>query len=214
MRRNEIAKQYRPLVIKVASQIARKSGARIEDCISAGNVGLVYAIDNYKSDQTQTFTQYCAWMIRFYILNDLNQHGHIIRINADQQHALQAKGLSTNLVSSLDAEIPNEDGETKLEKHIKGDDENSVYAAIDPSALAQWSIIYHALADKFNKRDVDIFCSSFGVNGREEVKGKDLAEKYGVSPAAVTQVRNKIIAYLRKSDELRSILLGILEMMS
>ncbi len=212
--RNEIAQQYRPLVIKVANQIASKSGVNVEDCISAGNVGLVYAIDNYDEKSSQTFTQYSAYMIRFFILNDLNDNAHTIRVNRDQQKSLQSKGMSINLTSSLDAEIPNADGETTLQRYVKGDDESSIYMSIDPDEDAQWSSLINKLETVFNKRDMDIFCSTFGLQGREELKGKDLAKKYGVSAAAVTQVRNKIINYLRKDKEMRSMLVNLMQLMN
>lgn len=213
-RRNEIAIQYRPLVFKVANQIASKSGARLEDCISAGNVGLVYAIDNYKEGQTQTFTQYSAYMIRFFILNDLNDNAHTIRVNRDQQKALQSRGMSVNLTRSLDAEIPNSDGETTLQRYVKGDDESTVYMSVDPDEDSRWNELIEKLGRVFSKRDMDIFCSTFGLQGRDEVKGKDLAKKYGVSAAAVTQVRNKIINFLKKDKEMQEILVSIMQLMN
>ena len=212
--RNELAKQYGPLVIKVANQIAGKCGANVEDCISAGNVGLVYAIDNYNENSSQSFTQYGAYMIRYFILNDLNDNAHTIRVNRDQQKVLQAKGMSVNLTTSLDAELPNTDGETNLQRYVKGDDESSVYMSVDPDEDTQWAVLINKLSKVFSERDMDIFCSTFGLQGRKELKGKDIAKKYGVSAAAVTQVRNKIIKFLRTDKEMKSILVDLMQLMN
>ena len=215
--RNAIAKQYIPLVNKIARQINSSSGYDFNECVNAGNVGLVYAIDNFKEGEgvkNQTFTQYAAYMIRFYILNDINKHSHIIRVNQDQQKRLKSEGKSIELTTRLDISVSPDDDKCCLSNIIAGDNENSIYASLDPSAEEIWSNIYKRLNAEFSDRDMDIFCSTFGVNGHDELKGKDIAVKYNISAGAVTQVRNKIVAYMKKDKVLNNMLVDIMQLQS
>lgn len=219
MSREEIAKQYNPLVCKIAWQISESSGYDFDECKSAGNVGLVYAMDHYdeskqEGKKKQTFLQYAGYMIRFYILNDMNMNSHTIRVNQDQQKRIKAEGGSVELTLSLDKKMSaaaNREDCT-FSDMVKGDDESSIYMSLDPSEDEMWKNVFERLKIVFNERDLDIFFSTFGINGYEERDGKEMAIKYGISAGAITQVRNKILKYMKENKELRNSLISILQM--
>ena len=219
MSRDEIARRYNPLVCKIAWQISESSGYDFNECKSAGNVGLVYAMDHYdeskqEGKKKQTFLQYAGYMIRFYILNDMNSNGHTIRVNQDQQKRIKAEGGSVELTLSLDKKMSaaaNREDCT-FSDLVKGDDESSIYMSLDPSEEEMWKEVFDKLKGVFNERDLDIFFSTFGVNGYEEKDGKEMAIKYGISAGAITQVRNKILKYMKENKELRECLVSILQM--
>ena len=56
-----------------------------------------------------------------------------------------------------------------------------------------------------------MFYMSFGLNGYEETKGKDIAIEFGVSEGLVSQKIKKIIQYIRKDEELCEILANLLK---
>lgn len=208
---------YYPLVFKIARQVAMGSGQDLGDCISAGNEGLVYALMNYKEgvgQKKQSFTQYAAYMIRFYILNDINRNGHTIRVNREQQKKLQESGRGVNITVSLNKSSvfrKNEDG--TYEDVIAGDGEEILERSLIPSDESLWSSVYERLNSVFSVRDIDIFYSTFGINGYDELSGKDVARKYNISPGAITQIRNKIIRFLRRDEASREALLELVNMM-
>ena len=213
---NQMAQQYFPLVCKIAGQLSKASGYDLDECKSAGNIGLIKAMETYdpsKGEKKQTFIQYAAYIIRGYILNDINKHSHLIRVNPDQQKKLREAGESINKTVSIDKSMGcTDDGDAcTLANIIPGDTSAEIYASIDPSVDNIWNTIYSRLNTIFSERDLDIFYSTFGVNGREEINGKDMALKYSISQGAVTQVRNKIVKYMKKDRPLREMLLNILQ---
>lgn len=218
MSENEIAKKFFPLVCKIAWQMSVSSGYDFDECKSAGNMGLFYAMKHYdeakqEGKKKQTFLQYAGYMIRFYILNDLNQNSHTIRVNQDQQRRIKSEGGNVELTLSLDKAISNTSSkEVTFSDTVKGDDESVVYMSIDPSEDSLWEKVYKKLEGTFSARDLDIFFSTFGLNGREEKDGKEMAVKYNISAGAVTQIRNKIVNYMKNDKELKNDLIDILQL--
>ena len=220
--RNEIAKQYYPLVCKIALQISKSTGYDVNECRSAGNMGLIWAMDSYdpkkqEGKKKQSFMQYAAYMIRGYILNDITQHGHTIRVNSNQQKKLREKGEAVNLTHSLDTTL-NDDNKLSLSNIVVGDTEDDIYAAIDASMGVStskiWSEVFNILSKNFSERDMDIFYRTFAVNGYEDVSCKRMSEKYNLSAGAITQIRNKIIKYMRENKSLRNKLTTIIQLNS
>lgn len=213
--RNAVAKQFTPLVYKIAGQLHKSMGYDMNECISAGFEGLVYAMDTYKDDKKQTFTQYGAYMIRFSIMNDFNKNSRTIRVSWDQQKKAAELGEDVNICKSLDsAERSDEDGMNMWERKIKGDDENDVLLSMAPAEEDMWSDIWDDIKEMFNERDRKIFFATFGVGGVKEVSGKDLASEMGISPAAITQSRNKIIRKIKENKKLMEKLVDVMCVMN
>lgn len=213
--RNAVAKQFTPLVYKIAGQMHKSMGYDMNECISAGFEGLLYAMDTYKNDKDQTFTQYGAYMIRFSIMNDFNKNGRTIRVSWDQQKKANEVGEDVNLCKSLDsAKRSDEDGMNMWERKIKGDDENDVLLTMAPAEGDMWNEIWEDIKDMFNERDKRIFFATFGVGGVKEVSGKDLAKEMGISPAAITQSRNKIIRKIKANKKLMEKLVEVMCVMN
>lgn len=55
-----------PLVVSVAKKFVR-SGARLDDLIQEGNIGLLKAIEHYDTRKGTRFATYAVWWIRAYI---------------------------------------------------------------------------------------------------------------------------------------------------
>lgn len=213
--RNAVAKQFTPLVYKIAGQLHKSMGYDMNECISAGFEGLVYAMDTYKEDKKQTFTQYGSYMIRFSIMNDFNKNSRTIRVSWDQQKKAAELGEDVNICKSLDsAERSDEDGMNMWERKIKGDDENDVLLSMAPAEEDMWSDIWDDIKEMFNERDRKIFFATFGVGGVKEVSGKDLASEMGISPAAITQSRNKIIRKIKENKKLMEKLVDVMCVMN
>lgn len=213
--RNAVAKQFTPLVYKIAGQLHKSMGYDMNECISAGFEGLVYAMDTYKEDKKQTFTQYGAYMIRFSIMNDFNKNSRTIRVSWDQQKKAAELGEDVNICKSLDsAERSDEDGMNMWERKIKGDDENDVLLSMAPAEEDMWADIWGDIKEMFNERDRKIFFATFGVGGVKEVSGKDLASEMGISPAAITQSRNKIIRKIKENKKLMEKLVDVMCVMN
>ena len=80
--KNELFRRNQKLVTKYAAQYVGIFGSTLdmEELISAGNLGLLRAVDLFDAARGYSFSTYAVWWIRQAIYRDIQEHGYIIRI--------------------------------------------------------------------------------------------------------------------------------------
>ena len=226
--RNQIAKKYEPLIHKIAKQFMGKSELSYEDLISAGNVGLIHAMNKYgkKSNKNvadletivgKTFTQYAAFMIRISILEDIKNLSQIVRVPISQQNAERretGRNTKSNTVSG-DKEISSsgDEGNKSLFDYIGGTD-NATRGIDNEDVEKLWKKFFKTLEEKFDKTTLDIWYSSFGVNGHEKMKKKDIAAKYGLVPSNISYYLYRVNTFIKTDKKMMEMMNDILELMT
>lgn len=226
--RNQIAKKYEPLIHKIAKQFMGKSELSYEDLISAGNVGLIHAMNKYgkKSNKNvadletivgKTFTQYAAFMIRISILEDIKNLSQIVRVPISQQNAERretGRNTKSNTVSG-DKEIGSsgDEGNKSLFDYIGGTD-NATRGIDNEDVEKLWKKFFKTLEEKFDKTTLDIWYSSFGVNGHEKMKKKDIAAKYGLVPSNISYYLYRVNTFIKTDKKMMEMMNDILELMA
>lgn len=226
--RNQIAKKYEPLIHKIAKQFMGKSELSYEDLISAGNVGLIHAMNKYgkKSNKNvadletivgKTFTQYAAFMIRISILEDIKNLSQIVRVPISQQNAERretGRNTKSNTVSG-DKEISSsgDEGNKSLFDYIGGTD-NATRGIDNEDVEKLWKKFFKKLEEKFDKTTLDIWYSSFGVNGHEKMKKKDIAAKYGLVPSNISYYLYRVNTFIKTDKKMMEMMNDILELMA
>lgn len=226
--RNSVVKQYTPLVYKIVSQFSGVGNLDKSELISAGLLGLTYAMNTYKNPKdtllkdfkiddavakevkkikSQSFKQYAAWCIRYHILDDLNNISRTVTVNAYFQGKLKDSGESVPTNMSIDL---NPNGEDMLIDRIGELSDDPDYD-LTPAEDRIWDKVFVQLEKKFSTREVSIFYKYFGLNDMKKEKGKDIAKEFSISPTLVTLTVGKIIKFLKEDPKLRNILLDILE---
>ena len=224
--RNQIAKKYEPLIHKIAKQFMGKSELSYEDLISAGNVGLIHAMNKYgkKSNKNvadletivgKTFTQYAAFMIRISILEDIKNLSQIVRIPISQQNAERretGRNTKSNTVSG-DKEISSsgDEGNKSLFDYIGGTD-NATRGIDNEDVEKLWKKFFKKLEEKFDKTTLDIWYSSFGVNGYEKMKKKDIAAKYGLVPSNISYYLYRVNTFIKTNKKMMEMMNDIFEL--
>ena len=226
--RNDVAKKYDPLVHKIAKDFYGKSNLDYEDLLSAGRRGLVYAMNGYgkktkrnaadlETIVSKTFTQYAAFMIRISILEDIKDVSQTVRVPISQQNKeRQETGRNTksNTVSG-DKEVGSsgDEGNKSLFDFMGGTD--NATRDIDEEDLQKlWDALYKKLEEKFDKTTLEIWYSSFGINGREKMKKKELAEKYGIVPSNVSYYLYKVNSYINSDKKILGMMEDIRDLMA
>lgn len=221
--RNNVAKQYMPLVRKITNSMLSKTEMDASQVLSAGLEGFTYAMNTYKKPDEQlknnidsdgmkkkhqSFAQYAAYMIRFYILNEITNASRMVRIPS----TALAKGnvIKTGATISLDKQNSEED-DRDIKDLITGLQEEPDYNIAPENK--QWQLIYNELEKKFSSRDMMIFYKTYGLNGYELMKGKEIAKELSVSAPTITVVLNKIIKYIKTDKKLLEIFQDIMSTM-
>lgn len=210
--KNNLTKQYESLINKITKQFTDKGCGNWEDVKSMAYEGFAIAINTYDPEKSSmTFMQFAGFAIRNNILTGLNNELRTVKLSAYAQKKATENGES--LFNSISIDIINNAsnsesvniGPKKSEwvRHL------SEEAKFDDGDV--FDTLYSKLEDKFNKRDCEIFYRTFGLNGFDEDKGKDIAKMYGISKSLVSIKVNSIIKFIRNDEELIEILSNLLK---
>ena len=195
--RNELAKQYEPLVNKLTKQYTSRIQVEWNVVKSMAQEGLVIAMNSYDETKSKmTFTQFAAFAIRNNILSKLDEELRTVKLSSYAQKKVKEAGESLFNTVSIDQPIP-ADADIKPREIVMGMYENAKFDDGDV-----YDYLYSRIDEKFTERDCKIFYKTFGLKGEEEMKGKDIAAEMGISEGLVSQKVKKIVTWIRKDNEL------------
>lgn len=212
--KNNLVKQYEPLVNKITKQFVDKVNVSWEDVKSMAYEGLAIAMNTYDPERsTMTFMQFAGFAIRNNILTGLNNELRTVKLSAYAQKKAIERGEAVFNTVTLDMTIndsPTKGGTNCPGSPKKNDWSNiSVEAKFDDGDI--FETLYCKLEDNFPMRDCEIFYRSFGLKDFEEEKGKDIAEYFGISRSLVSIKLKTVISFIQKDDELVEILSNLLK---
>lgn len=182
-------------VVKVARDYARKvKGERhgeelLLSLISAGNLGLLVAVDRFETSKGTRFLTYAAWWVREKILEELDNMG-VVRVPAYQQKAQRARWKQT----SGDPEPPFVTLEPLTEL-----DQGPGDSSVEQNLLNRYgaSAISRALrASGVSVRDQ--YAVMLYLGAREDPKSlKQIASRVGYTPERVRAIKRAALQTLR-----------------
>ena len=209
--RNEVVKQYTPLIHKICRQWLGKSTLTYDDLISAAQYGFIYAMDHYgKKSRTgednyddrvnYTFGQYAAQCVRNEIIGDIRNYSHTVSIPINKQaEEKKEKGYNVkNHSVSGDKKVGinnSEEGNKTIFDFIEVSDD--VSAKLNNEDINKlWKEIWDELENNLDTTIMNIFYSFYGLNGRKKLKNKELAEKFNVSNSLISYYCFKVREYI------------------
>ena len=157
--------------LRLVAYIARRfdnTGINIEDLISIGTIGLIKAINTYRSDKNIKLATYASRCIENEILMYL-------RKNANQK-------AEVSFDEPLLSDILGTDGDTVL-RPIEDD--------VDRQLLT-------TAVSRLSEREREIITLRFGLGGREEKTQKEVADYLGISQSYISRLEKRIIARLKR----------------
>lgn len=224
--RNEVSKKYDSLVYKIARQYHGKSNLEFNDLLSAGRMGLIYAMNNYgkktkhnKADLEQitstTFTQYAAYWIRVLIIDDIRKYGNTVRIPVNQQGIERketGKNTKSNTISG-DKGIEQDNSNSKSLFDLVGGANDTGRSLDEKDVKRLWDAVYKKLEKVFDKTMMEIFYYSNGLNDHEKLKKKEIADKFNIAPSSISYYLWKINTYMTENKEILNALKNINDFM-
>ena len=223
--RNKVVHQYTPLIHKIIRQWIGKSNLGIDDLLSVAYEGITYAMNKFGKRKVRdengkwvegekdekmakySFKQFAAYCIDNFIREEIKHKSHLVRVPASQQSKERKdKGHNTKTYAvSGDIGIgKNDNGNVRTLFDILDTGENGNKSVDNEDLEKLWNGIYKKLEDNFKERDLEIFYSLFGLKGHKQIKGKELAKKYGIGESAITPIKKKIIKFIKDDSTLWS----------
>ena len=167
--------------LRLVAYIARRfenTGINIEDLISIGTIGLIKAVNTYRSDKNIKLATYASRCIE----NEILMH---LRKTAPQKSEV-----------SFDEPLNTDwDGNELLLSDILGTEEDMVMKPIEDDVDRK---LLNDAVDRLAPREKQIITLRFGLGGREEKTQKEVADLMGISQSYISRLEKRIIVRLRK----------------
>ena len=230
--KNKLVEANLRFVVSVAKQYQHQ-GLTLTDLIDEGNIGLIKAAQKFDETRGFKFISYAVWWIRQSILQaiaeqsrivrlPLNQVGSLNKINHEinrfeQEHQrrpsvqeladainVDEEKIGQSLMAdghqvSIDA--PFQDGEDNCMLDVMASgDETRTDRSVEHESMANEldAVLRKVLKD----REIEIIKGCFGLDGQE--KGlEEIGDRLGLTRERVRQIREKSIAKLRDSGNIK-----------
>ena len=165
------------LVVYIARRF-ENTGINIEDLISIGTIGLIKAINTYRSDKNIKLATYASRCIEneilMYLRKNVNQKGEV----------------------SLDEPLNTDwDGNELLLSDILGTDSDEVSRPIEEDV--DRTLLSDAIG-KLDAREREIIVLRFGLFGAKEQTQKEVADRLGISQSYISRLEKRIILRLKR----------------
>jgi RNA polymerase primary sigma factor len=195
--RETLVKGALRFVVKVAKEYSRRTKGinydsdTLKTLISAGNLGLLVAVDRFDTKRGTRFLTYAAWWIREKILEELDNMG-VVRVPAYRQKQLRARRKNGENTSDDAAHVTMEEITAVDNKHH---DES---LELDLMNNYGAELIYSALTDlELRGRDKYIILAYFGA--REDSKNlRQISNRLGLSSERVRQIKKDTLERLKE----------------
>ena len=211
---NALVAKYEPLVNKLTKQFVDKINVPWDDVKSMAYEGLAIAINSYDPDRSKmTFLQYAGFAIRNNILTGLNNELRTVKLSAYAQKKAVERGDA--VFNSVSIDYSNNDNPTDSGYGFPGAPKRNEWSKLSTSD--KWSdgdvfeTLYSKLEENFPTRDCEIFYMTFGLKNYDELKGKDIADYFGISRSLVSVKVKGIIGFIQKDNDLVEILANLLK---
>ena len=166
------------LVVYIARRF-ENTGINIEDLISIGTIGLIKAVNTFRSDKNIKLATYASRCIENEILMYL-------RKNATQRGEVSfEEPLNTDW-----------DGKELLLSDVLGTESDIVMRPIEEETDRQ---LLCAAVARLSSREREIIQLRFGLlQGSREMTQKEVADRLGISQSYISRLEKRIIARLRR----------------
>ncbi len=164
------------LVVYIAKKF-ENTGIGIEDLISIGTIGLIKAVNTFRSDKNIKLATYASRCIENEILMFIR------------------KNNGSHIEMSIDEPLNVDwDGNELLLSDILGGDEDSVYRNIESDEDKK--TIERAI-ENLSEREQAIIKLRFGIGSKREYTQKEVADKLGISQSYISRLEKKIFDRLK-----------------
>ena len=165
------------LVVYIARRF-ENTGLNLEDVISIGTIGLIKAINTFKSAKNIKLATYASRCIENEILMYLR------KVSNQRTEVSFDEPLNTDW-----------DGNELLLSDVLGTDDDEVCRPLEDDADRQ---MLSAAIQTLNERERSIIVLRFGLGGRNELTQKEVADLMGISQSYISRLEKRIIVRLRR----------------
>ncbi|MGN0817656.1 MAG: RNA polymerase sporulation sigma factor SigE [Candidatus Coproplasma sp.] len=175
--KEELVEHNLRLVVYIAKKF-EGSGVDGDDLVSVGTIGLIKAINSFRSEKNIKLATYASRCIENEILMYLR------RMSRQKQEVSFDEPLNTDW-----------EGNELLLSDVMGTDADAVFSDIEGGVERE---LLKASLSRLSPREQKIMRMRFGLDGGDEMTQKDVADSLGISQSYISRLEKKIINKLKK----------------
>lgn len=174
--RNKLIEHNLRLVVFLSKKY-ENTGIDLEDLVSIGTIGLIKGVNTYKLDKNIKLATYASRCVDNEILMFLRKNKkRRSEISFEDSLSYDAEGNELHLEDILGT------ADDVVTKGIEDEnDKKNLYEEIE----------------RLNKRDKTIMILRYGLNGKDEMTQKDVADLMGISQSYISRIEKKVIKRLK-----------------
>ena len=165
------------LVVFIARRF-ENTGVGLEDLISIGTIGLIKAVNTFRSDRGIKLATYASRCVENEILMYLRKLGAL------RQTLSFDEPLNTDW-----------DGNELLLSDVLGTDPDEVSRPLEDEQEREWLL---AAVERLEARERRIITLRFGLFGQRELTQKEVADALGISQSYISRLEKRILQTLRR----------------
>ena len=168
--------------LRLVAHIVKKynQSEEADDLISVGCLGLIKAINSYKFNHGTQFSTYAAKCIENEIL---------MLIRANKKH---------KSIISIDDVLGADDEQNEITiGDLNYDDDNDVEKIVSNRVLGEK--LDNVLKKHLSRREYEIMCLRYGLNGLPILPQREVATKLGISRSYISRLETKALTVLRSN---------------
>ena len=178
-------------VVRVAKEYQNR-GLALAELISAGNLGLMTAVDRFDGRRGNKFITYAVWWIRQTIQMALVEGGHLVRLPIGRLRSAD----KIQHVFSLDKPIQEEEGKDHPTFLDMLPDETQP-PADDRALYEDNKNVLERLVNALDERDRKVVRLYFGFDGNS-INLEEIGAKMNLTRERVRQLKDRALRQLRK----------------
>jgi len=170
--------------LRLVAHIVKKyqQTGEADDLISVGTIGLIKAVNTYKMDKGSQLSTYAARCIENEIL---------MLLRVTKKH---------NYVASLEDSLgKDKDGNDITLSDIIANEDDDLVGDVENNILGDKLI--EIMKKTLSKREFEIICYRYGINGRPALPQREVARILGISRSYISRLENKALLQIKDNSK-------------
>lgn len=170
--RNQLIERNLRLVVYTAQKFDN-TNVSMEDLVSIGTIGLIKAVSSFSTDKNIKIATYASRCIENEILMHLRKSSKLKReVSLDEPINTDSEGNELCIADTLSGDSD------EISKSLDKKDEKANLIEV---------------LNGLTKKEKDIMCMRYGLNGKNEMTQKEVADYFAISQSYISRIEKKIL---------------------
>lgn len=211
--RNQLVRQFEPLINKIVTQQSKILKADWHQLKSMGYEGFTLALNNYDPNKSKmSFMQYAAYSIFNNIRNRSYEELHIVKMTSYACKQIEDGKIHGNTFETISFD---KHSSYRNNRNICDETNNlemkwNIYESAKFADGDIMDTLHQNVIDNCNELDAKCFFQYYGICGYEEKTVQEISKELSVTSGRVSQRIKRVVKYVQQNEDLIELLGSLL----